>query len=147
MFNRTILFLILLGGIAPSSSAQDMVYTPTNPSFGGNPFNSQHLLAIAETDRPERPSDSFSSLIGEDDSQADFFVRQLESRILARLSSDITDAIFGADAEPSGQFVFEDTTIDFETLLNGSVIITILDNVNGGQTVIEVPGFLAQASQ
>ena len=31
-----------------SVQAQDLVYTPKNPAFGGNPYNSQWLLASAE---------------------------------------------------------------------------------------------------
>ncbi len=27
--------------------ASDLIYQPINPSFGGNPFNSSHLLALA----------------------------------------------------------------------------------------------------
>ena len=32
---------------AVPAMAQDMVYQPVDPSFGGNPFNSAHLLGIA----------------------------------------------------------------------------------------------------
>jgi hypothetical protein len=77
--------------------------------------------------------------------QADFFVRQLESRILSRLSQDITDKIFGPDADASGEFRFQGTTIAFETLLDGTVFIRIIDTANGGETTIEVPAFLTAA--
>ena len=33
--------------LAGSAAAQELVYTPVNPSFGGNPFNSAHLLGTA----------------------------------------------------------------------------------------------------
>lgn len=127
--------------------AQELVYQPVNPSFGGDSFNSSHLLSIANIDRPDPPQDdsAFGNDIG--DSQTDFFVRQLESRILSRLSSDITDAIFGPDADPSGTFQFNDTTIAFETLLDGTVQIEITDIASGGVTQIEVPAFLTQSSQ
>src|SRR3546814_7176938 len=41
------LLLLSFSSIAGTASAQDMVYTPINPSFGGNPFNSSHLIGIA----------------------------------------------------------------------------------------------------
>jgi curli production assembly/transport component CsgF len=120
-----------------------LVYTPVNLSFGGNPFNSSHLLAIAEIDRPDPPpsSSSFGSDRTES-TQTSFFVRQLESRILSRLSLDITNAIFGDDAEPSGEFTFADTTLTFETLLDGTIVVEIIDTTTGNTTTIEVPAFL-----
>ncbi|TVV76780.1 curli assembly protein CsgF, partial [Sphingomonas solaris] len=37
--------LCLIGASAPALA--EIVYQPVNPSFGGNPFNSSHLLGIA----------------------------------------------------------------------------------------------------
>ena len=126
--------------------AQDLVYKPINPSFGGDPFYSSHLLGIAEIDRPDPPQDDLFGPGGDGGlTQADFFVRQLESRILSRLSQDITDKIFGPDADASGEFRFQGTTIAFETLLDGTVFIRIIDTANGGETTIEVPAFLTAA--
>lgn len=130
-----------------NTQAQELVYKPINPSFGGDSFNSSHLLSIANINRPDPPVDATPFGSDADTSQADFFVRQLESRILSRLSSDITDAIFGPDADPTGTFQFDNTTISFETLLDGTVQIEIADLTTGGVTEIEVPGFLAQANQ
>ena len=80
--------------IASYANAQDLVYTPVNPSFGGSPFNSAHLLAIAEIDRPAEPEDDIDFLFDSGLSQAEQFTRQLESRILSQLSFDIVDKIF-----------------------------------------------------
>lgn len=136
-------FVMAVAFISHSALAQDLVYTPVSPSFGGNPFNSSHLLAIAEIDRPPRPTSSGSAgTAGAGATQTDFFIRQLESRILSRLSLDITDAIFGEGAEPSGTFAFNDTTLTFETLLDGSILLDIVDNTTGATTTIEVPAFL-----
>ena len=134
--------LTLAVGCAAHASAQSLVYTPVNPSFGGNPFNSSHLLSIAEIDRPNPPQGQGGfGLDGE--SQADAFTRQLESRILSRLSADITEAIFGEGGEPSGVFQFDDVSIAFERLLDGAVLIDIADNSTGAVTSITVPSFLA----
>ena len=123
--------------------AQELVYTPVNPSFGGNPFNSSHLLSIAEADRPDPPAASSSAFAAASGAtQTDFFIRQLESRILSRLSLDITDAIFGEGAEPSGTFSFNQTTLSFETLIDGTILLDIVDNATGATTTIEVPAFL-----
>ena len=139
MLTITMVYLIVFTSYA---SAQELVYTPVNPSFGGNPFNSSHLLATAEVDRPDEDSSSSSFGSASGSTQTSFFVRQLESRILSRLSLDIVDAIFGDDSEPSGQFTFGDTVLTFETLLDGTIVVEIIDTVTGDITTIEVPAFL-----
>lgn len=139
-------FALLLSFSGVTGHAQELVYQPVNPSFGGDAFNSSHLLSIANINRPDPPADESGFGADLESSQADFFVRQLESRILSRLSQDITDAIFGPDAEPSGTFQFDNTTIAFETLLDGTIQIEIADLTTGGVTQIDVPGFLAQST-
>ena len=39
--------VVALIGLTSPALGQDMVYQPVNPSFGGNRFNSGHLLGIA----------------------------------------------------------------------------------------------------
>ena len=140
LFSQVMCMVMMASGT--ELAAQSLVYKPINPSFGGDSFNSSHLLSIAEIDRPDPPQDSTAFGL-EGQSQADAFAQQLESRILSRLSADITDAIFGEGAEPSGVFQFEDLTISFERLLDDSVLIDIADTGTGAVTNITVPGFLA----
>lgn len=133
----------LLALCATPSTAQELVYRPINPSFGGDSFNSSHLLGIAEIHRPDPPQSDSTFAFDDEQSQAEQFAEQLESRLLSRLSTDIAEAIFGPEAEPNGEFVFEDTRITFDTLLDGSVHVTIFDQATGGETVIQVPSFLS----
>ncbi len=135
--------LVSLLAFASFASAQELVYTPVNPSFGGSPFNSSHLLAIAEIHRQDPPSSS--SPFGGDRTEStrtSFFVRQLESRILSQISFDITEAIFGEGAEPNGTFSFGDTELTFLTLGDGTIIVDIIDHLAGSTTTIEIPAFL-----
>ncbi|MEM9046417.1 MAG: curli assembly protein CsgF [Pseudomonadota bacterium] len=142
--NETVLFAGAIFLLSTCATAQELVYQPVNPSFGGDSFNSAHLLSIAEIGRPDPPqADDPFDFPSFDDTQADAFTRQLESRILSQLSADITDAIFGDEAEPQGVFQFDQTTIAFETLLDGTVRLEITDLSSGGVTAIEIPSFLA----
>src|SRR3546814_11454911 len=91
------LLLLSFSSIAGTASAQDMVYTPINPSFGGNPLNSSHLIGIAnaqnnlkDTKRTKRSS------------HAAIFARQFQSRLPSALSSQITDAIFCKNQQEGG---------------------------------------------
>lgn len=123
----------LFVGCATAASAQDMTYTPINPSFGGNPFNSAHLLGIANAQNNYKDPDSPSN-----GSQADIFARQLQSRLLSALSNNIVDAIFGPDAQNNGTVDFGGQTISWTRELD-QVIVTITDDDSGETTTINVP--------
>lgn len=118
-------------------SAQDLTYQPVNPSFGGNPFNSAHLLGIANAQNNYRDPRSTSGT----GSQADIFARQLQSRLLSALSSQIVDAIFGENPQQSGTIRFGGQTIDFVRGLE-DVTLTITNDTSGEVTTIVVPTFI-----
>ena len=122
--------------IALPAAAQDITYEPINPSFGGNPFNSSHLLGVAgaQNDFKDPASTTTSS-------DADLFARQLQSRLLSALSSQIVDAIFGENPQESGTITFGGQTIRFERGLE-SVTLTITDDGTGEITTIVVPTFI-----
>lgn len=123
--------------MAPGAArAQDIVYEPINPSFGGNPFNSAHLLGIAGAQNKTKDPATATT-----NSQADIFARQLQSRLLSALSSQIVDAIFGENPQESGTITFGGQTIKFERGLE-SVTLTIIDDATGEVTTIVVPTFL-----
>lgn len=129
--------LAATAALAPvPASAQDIVYEPINPSFGGNPFNSAHLLGIAGAQNKTKDPASTAT-----NSQADIFARQLQSRLLSALSSQIVDAIFGENPQESGTITFGGQTIRFERGLE-SVTLTITDDATGEITTIVVPTFL-----
>lgn len=122
-------------GFVSQAQAQDLVYTPVNPSFGGNPFNSAHLLAIANAQNDFEPEAAETST----QSDLDRFVSSLQSRLLSSLSTQVANAIFGEDAQDEGTVVFGDQTITFVRGLDG-IELTITE-ADGSQTVITVPVF------
>jgi curli production assembly/transport component CsgF len=115
--------------------AQDLVYTPTNPDFGGNPFNTQGL-AIANAQNKFKDPSAQSS-----ESQAQIFAEQLQSRLLSALSSQIVDAIFGENPQQHGTISFGDQTITFDRGLD-DVTLNITNNNSGEVTTIVVPTFV-----
>lgn len=117
-------------------AAQDVVYEPISPTFGGNPFNSQHVLGVANANNDFRDPRSTNS-----NSQADIFARQLQSRLLSALSSQIVDAIFGENPQESGTISFGGQTINFFRSLE-EVTIIIRDDATGEETKIVVPLFI-----
>lgn len=124
---------------ATTAHAGDLVYKPINPSFGGNPFNSAHLIGIANAQNgyspPSRPS-PLATTPGS--SHADRFIRQLEGRLLSGLATEVTNAIFGNDPQERGKVVFGEQSITFERTLD-SIDLVILDSATGASTEISVP--------
>ncbi len=117
---------------AGAASAQQLIYTPINPAFGGNPLNSSQLEADAAAQDPFKAKPNGQNL-----TQAQLFAQQLQSELLAGLANDITQAIFGPNAKGSGTTSFDGETISWVTTL-GEVTITITD-AGGSQTVITLP--------
>jgi curli production assembly/transport component CsgF len=118
-----------------SAAAQQLVYTPINPTFGGNPFNSSHLLAVAGAqNRFTAPTTSQTA----NPSQGDVFAQQLQSILLSRLAQQISDAIFGQNPQQNGTVTFGTQTISFNRTLTG-VNLSITDTSTGQVTNVSVP--------
>lgn len=136
VYSTIALSLAAIGFAAVPAAAQDLVYQPIDPTFGGNPFNSAHLLGIANAQNDYRDPTATTS-----NSQADIFARQLQSRLLSALSSQIVDAIFGENPQESGTISFGGQTIDFVRGLT-EVTLTITDDDTGEITKIVIPTFI-----
>lgn len=134
--------------LAASGASAELTFQFNNPSFGGNPGNSGHLLAIANAQRTATAPDRTQGGLldggngggdgAERDSRADLFVRQLEGRLLSALSAEVTQAIFGDDPQESGTVEFGDTTITFDRTPD-AITLNIIDAFDGTSTTITVP--------
>ncbi|TAE34521.1 MAG: hypothetical protein EAY65_02550 [Alphaproteobacteria bacterium] len=123
--------LMLIMG-ASFAHASEIVYRPINPSFGGNPFNSSHLIGLADAQNDhERPEDPRMSNL-------ESFERTITSSLLNRISSEISDRILGENAQESGTFLVGNTRLDFQQQ-GPNVLININDLATGGQTSITIP--------
>ena len=122
--------------LATPASAQELKFEFRNPSFGGNPFNSDHLLATATAQRPPQKS-SGANGTGEL-TEAQLFARQIQSRLLSALSSSVVEAITGSNPGTSGEFTVGDQKISFERSLS-DIRLSIFDNSTGETTEIVVP--------
>lgn len=148
--------IILVMGVslcAVTAQAAEFVYTPINPSFGGNPNNTSHLLSIAGAIKNSTASDYIDPTTGDSgdttdstkNDAADLFVRQLQGRLLSALASQVTDSIFGDNPQESGKITFGDTEVSFSRE-NGNIKLTISDFGDGTVTEIIVPQLIAASS-
>ncbi len=127
---------ILTGAFAlmcGAPAAADMIYKPINPSFGGDPFNSNHLQGLATAQKSFKENDSSTS-----QSPTERFLTMLQSRLYSSLASQVAEAIFGENAQQSGTIVFDDQQVAF--LNTGTEIqLTVTDFTTGQVTNITVP--------
>lgn len=137
MKGRTAACALLAAAFLPAglaATAQELVYKPVNPSFGGDSFNSSHLLGIANAQNDYKDPDANNGL----DSQSEQFIRQLQSRLLSSLAGEVNEAIFGENPQDSGTITFGDQVIEFVRGID-SVQLTITDLTTGTITEIEIP--------
>ena len=124
----------LLVGLASVAAAQatELVYTPINPSFGGNPLNGTWLLnnAQAQNDHDDPDLKSRSSVAGT--SALERFTSQLQSRLLGQLLDNISTGNTGSLSTDS----FIVNVIDD----SGALSIEVTDRVTGEISEIQVNG-------
>ncbi|MHA7820004.1 MAG: curli assembly protein CsgF [Erythrobacter sp.] len=122
--------------IGTPALSQDLVHEPISPTFGGNPFNSNHILGTANAQNKTTDPNAVDR-----NNQSSIFARQLESRLLSALSSQIVDAIFGENPQESGTITFGGQTIEFFRGLD-EVTLIIRNDDTGEETRIVIPLFI-----
>jgi len=113
--------------------AQQLVYRPVNPMFGGETFNYQQLLNSANVQN-RFGDDSGSQL---DRSSLGQFSESLNRQILGQLTRGIFDQQLGDGLEP-GTFTFGTLSLEIFDSAEG-LVVNILDISTGEQTQIIIP--------
>jgi len=129
-------------GAAPAA-AQELTHRFINPSFGGNPFYSDHLRAIAEIHRPNEPEEPAA----DPPSEEELLAAQLRAQFLSQLSGDIRTRIQSAQPGETGEFEFGDQRVSF-VRTRTETQITFVNNRTGetSRIVIPVTGSDAQSA-
>ena len=119
------------------AGAQQLVYKPINPAFGGDTFNYQWLLSSASAQN-QFDNDKDSNLFREE-SAIQGFQNDLDRQILNQLSRDLFGGNFGeVDMEP-GIYNYGNLYIEIKEY-NRGLIIQIFNTQTGEQTEILLPG-------
>ncbi len=124
---------MLFGGASPAS-AQELVHRFINPSFGGNPFYSEHLLGIANIHRPDEPEEPAA----DPPTQEELLARQIRERLLGQLSDEIEEQIQDAQPGESGTFDLGNQRISF-TRTATETRVTFTDTATGETQVVVLP--------
>ncbi len=130
---RTISMPLALLLLTTATASADLIYRPINPSFGGDPFYSNHLQGLATAQKRFKEQSTSRS-----QSPTERFLSMLQSRLYSTLASQVSEAIFGEDAQPNGTIVFDDQQVTF--INTGTEIQLIVTDFTTGQvTNIIVP--------
>lgn len=133
---RLFLSATLLSAVSISASASELVYTPINPTFGGNPLNTTQLQAVATAQKPNAPSSTSTSSTTTSASQQ--FLQTLQSQLYASIASSVSTAITGTNAQQSAKVTLGSTQVSWYTALDGKHI-TMTDSPTGQVTQIVIP--------
>lgn len=110
--------------------ASELVYTPVNPNFGGNPLNSSHLFnganAINDYKAPKEDS------LFEQESPLERLTSSLESRLISQLLADVGNG-------NTGQLITDDFILNIVDD-SGGLLIQIVDKETGETSEIQVSG-------
>ncbi|MCM0147298.1 curli production assembly protein CsgF [Photobacterium galatheae] len=124
--------LILMGFIGWGAQATELIYTPVNPNFGGNPLNGNFLLGVANAindHKDPNASDPF-----EEQSDLERLTANLESRLISQLLADVGNG-------NTGQLSTDDFLLNIVDD-NGKLLIQITDKKTGESSTIQVNGLM-----
>ena len=137
-FSFTLLLAVLLFGLIPRVQAQDFVYQPKNPAFGGgNPFNYSWLQASA-TAQNTVPDPVQASTAQDPLAQ---FAANLNQQVLAQLTNRLITSQFGTGAIRPGSYTVGGYQVQVSQGTSG-VVVQVTDTGTGNQTTITIPNGL-----
>ncbi len=133
----TLLTMLLLG-LAHGAQAQDLIYQPKNPAFGGgNPFNYSWLQASA-TAQNTIPDPVQATRAQDPLAQ---FAANLNQQVLSQLTSRLISSQFGTGAIRPGSYNVGGYQVQVAQGTSG-VVVTVTDTGTGNQTTITIPNGL-----
>ncbi len=130
--------VVALTGIS-TAKAGELIYYPTNPSFGGNPLNGSVLLNSALATNKHTDPDADRNLGLGRQSSLQSFNDSLERAVLSQLASAATGEIMGTDGTlRPGRVETGNFLINIVDLGSGVLQITTTDKLLGTSTSFQV---------
>ena len=139
---RTIATILTI--MSQTAFASEMTFGFKNPQFSGDGFSS-HVLTIENEEYTRKQSviaqqkaDAAAAAAAADNTNLSKFLNNLESRIYAQLSLQMSNAMF-SDGSTTGTMQFEGSTISWiKDSTAQTIALTVID-ATGNRTDITVP--------
>ncbi|MGF1751988.1 curli assembly protein CsgF [Vibrio makurazakiensis] len=123
--------LLLVAFASAPLYSTELIYTPVNPSFGGNPLNTSHLFGVANAINDYKPPEN-EEFGFEEESALERLASSLESRLISQLLADVGNG-------NTGQLETDDFFLNIVDN-NGALLVQIVDKATGESTEIQVSG-------
>lgn len=141
MKKRNLLTILLIA--TTNCFAGDLVYQFKSPAFNGIGYSS-HVLTI-ENLTHQRKKDIESKIESDlreaereaKNTNVNKFLANLESRIYAELSKQISDKLFGENPQETGTIDLLGNTISYE--MTDDMVTLNVTQTDGSKTVVEIP--------
>lgn len=141
MLRKSLIASLLL--LSSPVYATEIVQQFKSPSFSGI-GTSAHWLTIENQEATRRKaiqdkieSDLKAAIQADQNSIMNKFMTNLQSRIYSQLAKQLTDNLFGPNAQDTGSFELDGNTVAFEKNLDG-ITLTITQS-DGTSTTITIP--------
>ena len=116
-----------------AAEAQQLIYQPTHPAFGGNPNNGHWILSSAQAQKNEEDPMAIDPL--------DEFGTNMQRQILNQITREIVQNKFaGVDLTEEGRHDLGEYIVEVIDAGNGTNII-VTDPNTGNQTTIDIPNY------
>jgi curli production assembly/transport component CsgF len=137
---KLLYFLLLLGAnlLPRLGAAQDFVYEPKNPAFGGgNTFNYSWLLSAATAQN----TTTDPATTQQPTNQLSQFSANLNQQVLSQLTSRLISSQFGQGAIKAGSYNVGGYQVQVTPGSSG-IVVVVTDTGTGNQTTVTIPNGL-----
>ena len=129
---------VIFSSFIAQASHADITYQPINPSFGGSSFNSAHLLGTANAQNEHKRKAAEAARAARTRSSQSRFLQLLQSRLYSSLAGQVSEAIFGENAQADGRVKFQDQEVSWSN--NGDeIVLYVSDHSTGEISEIIIP--------
>ena len=115
--------------------AQDLVYKPKNPAFGGDTFNYQWMLSSAEAQNFYKEEDTNGI---KQKTDLERFTENLNNQLLNQVSRSLFQQQIGSNGISEGVYNFGSLSVEIYPS-NLGLVVSILDITTGEQTQVVIP--------
>lgn len=120
------------------ASAGQLVYTPVNPNFGGNPFNGSFLQGEASSNNHFLTNPASANRNSSSSAQQQVIQNLQQAAVNAVLSQVAQQISQGLQKDITGSYNVAGELINFQRVGN-QINIQLTDATTGAQTTIQIP--------
>lgn len=140
---QVLFFIVAISAV--QAKASELIYYPTNPSFGGAPAYGSYYLNSAQAQDTLEDPDVYDPLSALNRDPLENFEESLNRQILSQIARRIVGEAFGDTTDglgEGGEFISGDFSIVIDTTSSSRfIVVEITNTLTSEVTTIEIPRF------